>query len=695
MAAAATIITATHHFHLTPPPRHTSPRHPVTISASQPTPSNTTHHHHSRPHHRNTIVLITTSSSPPSPQPRILYSTIKYSAATHIFGGVTTSLSVWIGLTKYHVLIVCDEKVVRIPYEDEVWIIRGDDCDDGITSKKTEDKTKEKRLEDVPIVREFLKVFTEDLPRLPPSRQVEFQIDLVPGAAPVARAPYRLAPTELQELSTQSRVYSKIDQRSGYHQLRVQEEDIPKTAFRTRYGHYEFQVMSFGLTNVPALFMDLMNMKSVKFDWGEKAEVAFQLLKQKLCSVSILALPEGSENFVVYCDAFHKGLGTVLMQKEKIIAYVSCQLKVHEKNHTTHDLELGAVVFALKMWRHYLYGKKCVMFTDHKSLHHILNEKELNMRQELFIDYDCEIRYHPGKANMVADALIRKERKNFINEDLHGMLNKLEPHADKTLCLNNRSWISRFGDLRALIMHESHKSKYSIHPGSNKMYQDLKKLYWLPNMKSKIATYVSKRLTCAKVKIEYQEPSGLLVQPKPPQWKWENITMDFVTKLPKTATSQDTIWVIIDRLTKSAHFLPMREDDTLEGLTRQYLKKSLNKALGTRLDMSTAYHPETDEQLSRVHKTFHVSKLKKCMADESLAIPLDKIQVDDKLYFIEELVENMDCEVKCLKQSHIPIMKVRWNCRRAPELTWECEDQMQKKYPHLFSNSTAVVETTS
>ncbi|GKC89351.1 putative reverse transcriptase domain-containing protein [Tanacetum coccineum] len=401
--------------------------------------------------------------------------------------------------------------------------------------------------------------------------------------------------------------------------------------------------------------------------------------------------------------------------------------------------------------------------------------------------------------------------ENFINEDLHGMINKLEPRADGTLCLNNRSSVLCFGDLRALIMHESHKSKYSIHPGSDKMYQDLRRLYWWPNMKAAIATYVSKCLTCAKVKIEYQKPSGLLVQPETPQWKWENITMDFVTKLPKTAVGQDTICVIVDRLTKSAYFLPMREDDTLEKLTRQYLKevvskhgvpvsiisdrdgkftshfwKSLNKALGTRLDMSTSYHPETDgqsertiqtledmlrvcvldfvkgwdrhlplaedrdsqltgpeiihettkkivqikepdsygkrgklnpryigpfkiiakvgtvayrlellEKLSRVHSTFHVSKIKKCLVDEPLAIPLDEIQVDDKLNFIEEPAEIIDREVKRLKQSRISIVKVRWNSRRGPEFTWEREDQMQKKYPHLFTNSAPKAEVAS
>ncbi|GKB29591.1 putative reverse transcriptase domain-containing protein, partial [Tanacetum coccineum] len=263
---------------------------------------------------------------------------------------------------------------------------------------------------------------------------------------------------------------------------------------------------------------------------GEKEENAFQLIKQKLCSAPILALPEGSEDFVVYCDASHKGLGAVLMQREKVIAYASRQLKVHEKNYTTHDLELGSVIFALKIWRHYLYGTRCTMFTDHKSLQHILDQKELNMRQrrwlELLSDYDCDIRYHPGKANVVADALSRKERieplrvralvmtiglnlpkrileaqieaqkpENLVNEDVGGMIRKdiprerLEPRADGTLCLHGRSWLPCYGDLRSVIMHESHKSKYSIHPGSEKMYQDVKKLYWWPNMKADIAAY--------------------------------------------------------------------------------------------------------------------------------------------------------------------------------------------------------------
>ncbi|GJZ86575.1 putative reverse transcriptase domain-containing protein, partial [Tanacetum coccineum] len=474
-----------------------------------------------------------------------------------------------------------------------------------ITVKEDKDKSEEKRLEDVPTSRV--------------------------GVAPVARAPYRLAPSEMEELSTQlqelsdkgfirpssspwgapvlfvkkkdgsfrmcidyrelnkltvknryplpriddlfdqlqgSNVYSKIDLRSGYHQLRVRDEDVPKTApyldkfvivfiddiliySKTKEEHdahlrltlellkkEEFEgihvdpaeiksikdwespktlieIRQFlGLASYYRRFiegfskiakpMTKLTHKSVKFNWGKKEETAFQTLKQKLCSAPILALPEGSENFVVYCDASHKGLGAVLMQKEKVIAYASRQLKIHEKNYTTHDLELGAVVFALKMWRHYLYGTKCVVFTDHKSLQHILDQKELNMRQrrwlELLSDYDCELRYHLGKANVVADALSQKSRpkplrvearkeENYGTEDLCGMIKNIEPRADGTLCLMNRSWIPCFGDLRALIMHESHKSKYSIHPGSDKMYQDLKKLYWWLNMKAEIVTY--------------------------------------------------------------------------------------------------------------------------------------------------------------------------------------------------------------
>ncbi|GKF09841.1 putative reverse transcriptase domain-containing protein, partial [Tanacetum coccineum] len=256
---------------------------------------------------------------------------------------------------------------------------------------------------------------------------------------------------------------------------------------------------------------------------------------------------------VVYCDASLKGYGAVLMQREKVIAYASRQLRTHEENYMTHDLELGAVVFALRLWRHYLYGVKCTVFTDHKSLQYILDQKELNMRQrrwiELLSDYDCEIHYHPRKANVVADALSRKERekplrvrslmltdhKGLMQQILEAQVESLKERNVKKenigrmqkqifkICTNEiryhdkRIWLPFHRGLRDLIMHESHKSKYSIHPGSTNMYQDLKRLYWWPNMKADIATYVDKCVTCAKVKAEHLKPSGLLQQPKIPE----------------------------------------------------------------------------------------------------------------------------------------------------------------------------------
>nr|GEW23869.1 hypothetical protein [Tanacetum cinerariifolium] len=312
-----------------------------------------------------------------------------------------------------------------------------------------------------------------------------------------------------------------------------------------------------------AKLMTKHTQKGVKFDWGNKEEVAFQLIKQKLCSVQMLALPEGSEDFVVYYNALHKRLGVVLMQREKVIAYASCQLKIHEKNYTTRDLELGSIVFALKIWRHYF-------------------------------DYDCEIRYHSGKANVVADALSSQieaqKLENFKKEDVGGMIRKdipkekLEPRTNGTLCLNGKSWLPCYGDLRTVIMHESHKLKYSIHLGSGKMYHDMKMLYWWPNMKADIAAYVRKYLTCARVKAEPQRPLGVV------------------------------------RFGKRGKLNP------------KYVGpfKVLAKV------RAVAYKLELPQELSRVYNMFHVSNLKKFYADEPLAVPLDGLHIDDKLHFIED-----------------------------------------------------------
>nr|GEX06985.1 putative reverse transcriptase domain-containing protein [Tanacetum cinerariifolium] len=599
-------------------------------------------------------------------------------------------------LTKYHGVIICDEKIMRVLFRREVLIFQGNrdhqreesrlniisctkaqeylakGCDvflAHITAKEAKDKSEGKRLEDVPIVRDFPEIFPEDLLGIPPARQVEFQIDLVPGAAPVARAPYRLAPSRMKELAGQlQELFDKgfirpssspwgapvlfVKKKAGSFRMCIDYCELNKLTVKNRYP----------LPRIDDLF-DQLQGKGIHVD-PAKIESIKDLASPK-SSIEIrqfLGLA-GSENFIIYCDASHKGLGAVLMQNEKVIAYASQQLKIHEKNYTTHNLELEAVVLALKMWRHYLFRMRCIVFTDHKSLQHILDQKELNMRQrrwlELLSDYDCDVRYHPGKANIEILKAQTKALKseNLSAEEVGGMLRKdlpqekLEPRADGTLCLNNRSWVPCFaevlivgyehvvmncgsagirkrirlkrdksernriktgqkreawswlpcyGDLQTVIMHESHKSKYSIHPGSDKMYQDMKKLYWWPNMKADIATYVGKCLTCAKVKAEHQKSSGLLVQPKIPEWKWDNITIDFITKLPKSSQGYDTIWVIVDRLTKSAIFTPIRETDPMDKLARIYLKEN---ALGTKLDMSTAYHLETDGQSERTIQT--------------------------------------------------------------------------------------------
>ncbi|GJV20014.1 putative reverse transcriptase domain-containing protein, partial [Tanacetum coccineum] len=495
-------------------------------------------------------------------------------------------------LVERDAVIVYGKKEVYVPYKNKTLVVKSESSASRLKviscikarkyiergsqlflAQVTEKELSKKQLQDVPVIHNFPEVFPDELPGLPPPRQVEFRIELEllekgfirpsssPWGAPVLFVKkkdrsYRMCINyrKLNKLTVKNRyplprvddlfdqlqgssVYSKIDLRSGYHQLRIREEDIPITAFQTRYGHYEFQVMPFGLTNALA--------KNKKYEWGTEEDKVFQTLKSKLCSAPILALPEGTENFVVYYDASHKGYGAVLMQREKVIAYTSRQLKKHEENCMTHDLELGVVVFALRLWRHYLYGTKCTVYTDHKSLQYILDQKELNIRQrrwiKLFSDYDCKICYHPGKANIVVDALSRKERepirvrslvmmvhinlpKRILNAQTEAMKEEnvkaenirrlikpiFKTRSDGIQCFEGRIWLPLFGGLRDLIMHESHKSKYSIHPGSDKMYQDLKKLYWWPNMKAEIATYVSKCLTYGKVKAEHQKPFGLL-----------------------------------------------------------------------------------------------------------------------------------------------------------------------------------------
>ncbi|GKB89518.1 putative reverse transcriptase domain-containing protein [Tanacetum coccineum] len=423
------------------------------------------------------------------------------------------------------------------------------------------------------------------------------------------------------------------------------------------------------MINSQGIHVDLAKIESIK-DWASPKSPMEIHQFLGLVGALILALPEGIKDFIIYCEASIKGLGAVLMQREKVITYASRQLKIHEKNYTTHDLELGA---------------------------------ELNMRQrrwlEFLSDYDCEIRYYPGKANVVVDALSRKEREPPLRVRSLVMTidpeklktEKLEPHADGTLCLNGRSWLPCYGDLRTVIMHESHKSKYSIHPGSEKMYQDMKKLYWWPNMKANIATYVSKCLTCAKAKAKHQRPSGLLVQPDIPQWKWDNITMDFVKKLPKSSQGYDTIWVIVDRLTKSVIFVPIRETDPMDKLARMYLKEVVTRH-GIPLSIICDRDPRfasnfwrsLQNALEIVQET--TEKIAQIKQRKQAARDRQKSYVDLKHKPMEfQVGDKVMLKVSPWKGVVHFGKRGKLNPRKGLEFTWEREDQFRKKYPHLFT----------
>ncbi|EOY03326.1 DNA/RNA polymerases superfamily protein [Theobroma cacao] len=935
----------------------------------------------------------------------------------------------------------------------------------------------------VSVVKEFVDVFPEELPSLPPEREVEFCIDLIPDTRPISIPPYRMAPAELKELKDQledlldkgfirpsvspwgapvlfvkkkdgslrlcidyrqlnkvtvknkyplpriddlfdqlqgAQCFSKIDLRSGYHQLRIRNEDIPKTAFRTRYGHYEFLVMSFGLTNAPAAFMDLMNRvfkpyldkfvvvfiddiliysksreeheqhlkivlqilrehrlyakfskcefwlesvaflghvvskegirvdtkkieavekwprptsvseirsfvglagyyrrfvkdfskivapltkltrKDTKFEWSDACENSFEKLKACLTTAPVLSLPQGTGGYTMFCDASGVGLGCVLMQHGKVIAYASRQLKRHEQNYPIHDLEMAAIVFALKIWRHYLYGETCEIYTDHKSLKYIFQQRDLNLRQcrwmELLKDYDCTILYHPGKANVVADALSRKSMGSLAHisivrpilmdkikeaqskdefvikalEDPQGRKGKMfTKGTDGVLRYGTRLYVPDGDGLRREILEEAHMAAYVVHPGATKMYQDLKEVYWWEGLKRDVAEFVSKCLVCQQVKAEHQKPAGLL-QPLPvPEWKWEHIAMDFVTGLPRTSGGYDSIWIVVDRLTKSAHFLPVKTTYGAAQYARVYVDEivrlhgipisivsdrgaqftsrfwgKLQEALGTKLDFSTAFHPQTDGQsertiqtleamlracvidlgvrweqylplvefaynnsfqtsiqmapfealygrrcrspigwlevgerkllgpelvqdatekihmirqrmltaqsrqksyadnrrrdlefqvgdhvflkvsptkgvmrfgkkgklspryigpfeilekvgavayrlalppdLSNIHPVFHVSMLRKYNPDPSHVIRYETIQLQDDLTYEEQPVAILDRQVKKLRSKDVASVKVLWRNHTSEEVTWEAEDEMRTKHPHLF-----------
>ena len=477
----------------------------------------------------------------------------------------------------------------------------------------------------------------------------------------------------------------------------------PKTIFEIRSflglaGYYRRFVEGFSSLAAP---LTRLTRKGVPFIWNQRCEESFRELKARLVSAPVLTLPVSGRGYVVFSDASRIGLGCVLMQDDRVVAYASRQLRPHEANYPTHDLELAAVVFALKIWRHYLYGETCRVFTDHKSLKYLLTQKELNLRQrrwlELIKDYDLVIDYHPGKANVVADALSRKTtaslayvrseylpmllcmRASRIQLDVDSggallarvtvrpmLLNEIRIRQaddpilaqvvqrvlsgdvsvrdyrirdDGILVFRDRVCVPSDPQLRQAILAEAHSSAYAIHPGSTKMYRDLRTSYWWTGMKREIAEFVSRCLICQQVKAEHQRPAGLL-QPLPvPEWKWEHVTMDFVVGLPRTQRGADAIWVIVDRLTKSAHFLPVRVSDTPEKLATQYVDEivrlhgvpvsivsdrdprftsrfwqKLHDALGTQLNFSTAFHPQTDGQSERTIQILE-DMLRACVLD--------------------------------------------------------------------------------
>ncbi|CAA7058315.1 unnamed protein product [Microthlaspi erraticum] len=698
---------------------------------------------------------------------------------------------------------------------------------------------------DIEVVQDFEDVF-QSLKGLPPSRSDPFTIELEPGTAPISKTPYRMAPAELAELKKQiedllskgfirpsvspwgapvlfvkkkdgsfrlcidyrglNRVtvknryplpridelldqlrgatwFSKIDLASGYHQIPIDEADVRKTAFRTRYGHFEFVVMPFGLTNAPAAFMRLMNDvfreyldvfviifiddilvysrsqeehathlrlvleklreqklfaklskcsfwqremgflghivsaegvsvdpakieairdwprpssateirsflglagyyrrfvkgfatmaqpmtkltgKDVPFIWSAECEESFSQLKEMLTTTPVLALPEPGKPYMVYTDASGIGLGCVLMQEGRVIAYASRQWQGSERNRPTHDLELGAVIFALKIWRSYLLGETVQVFTDHKSLQHIFTQPMMNARQtrwvEFLADYQVSINYHPGKANLVADALSRRRYDSAVERDVESLVGEIstlrlcaisheplgleavdqadllsrirvaqqsdqslldatrvtgseyEVSANGTILVRGRVCVPKDVELRHQILGEAHASKFSIHPGATKMYHDLKRA----------------------------SGSGWsFAEFTHSEWKWDRITMDFVVGLPVSRTF-DAIWVIVDRLTKSAHFLAIKKTDGAAVLARKFVReivrlhgvpasivsdrdprftsefwRAFQAEMGTKVHLSTAYHPQTDGQSERTIQTLE-DLLRMCVLD--------------------------------------------------------------------------------